>query len=56
VHIPAGGAGLPRASIAICHQVTTLDRPKISKCIGTLSPELAEGEAALKAAMDLELS
>jgi mRNA-degrading endonuclease toxin of MazEF toxin-antitoxin module len=54
VHIPAGGGELPRASIAICHQVTTLDRPKLNQRIGTLSPDLAQGvEAVLKAAMDL---
>jgi mRNA interferase MazF len=55
VQIPGGAAGLPRASVAICHQVTTLDRAKLSKRIGTLSPDLARGvEAGLKAALDLD--
>src|SRR5580658_2049667 len=49
VQIPGGVAGLPKASVAICHQVTTLDRAKLSKRIGMLSPDLARGvEAGLK--------
>ncbi|HEV2200309.1 MAG TPA: type II toxin-antitoxin system PemK/MazF family toxin [Bryobacteraceae bacterium] len=53
--IPGGTAGLARASHAVCHQVTTLDRAKLSKRIGTLPPDLMRslGES-LKAAMDLD--
>ena len=29
--IPAGVGGLPKASLAVCHQVTTLDRAKLTK-------------------------
>jgi mRNA interferase MazF len=55
VEIPAGVAGLSRTSLAICHQVTTLDRGKITRKIGALPSEiLDEVEAALKAAMDLD--
>lgn len=55
VQIPGGAAGLPRASVAVCHQVTTLDRAKLSKRIGILSPDLSRGiEAGLKAALDLD--
>jgi mRNA interferase MazF len=55
VEIPAGVAGLPRASVAVCHQVTTLDRAKLGRRIGMLSPDLARGvEAGLKAALDLD--
>jgi mRNA-degrading endonuclease toxin of MazEF toxin-antitoxin module len=40
--------------VALCHQVTTLDRAKLTQHVGTLSPELltqiAEG---LKAALDI---
>ena len=55
VELPGGSAGLPKASFAICHQVTTLDRAKLTRRVGTLSPEfLQEVEGALKAAMDLD--
>jgi mRNA interferase MazF len=55
VEIPAGVAGLSRTSLAICHQVTTLDRGKITRKIGALPSEILDDvEAALKAAMDLD--
>jgi mRNA interferase MazF len=55
VEIPAGAGGLPKESFALCHQVTTLDRAKLSKRIGTLPAEvLRRVEIGLKAAMDLE--
>ena len=45
----------PQASFAVCHQVTTLDRAKLNKRIGTLpAAALREVELGLKAAMDLE--
>jgi len=48
-------AGLPKASFAVCHQVTTLDRAKLTKKIGTLPPEsLRDVGEGLKAAMDLD--
>ena len=54
VEIPGGAAGLTRASFAVCHEVTTLDRAKLTKKIGALSSEsLGELEEGLKAAMDL---
>ena len=54
VNIPAGAGGLSRASMAVCHQVTTLDRGKLGRRIGTLAPGLLrEVEEALKTAMDL---
>jgi mRNA-degrading endonuclease toxin of MazEF toxin-antitoxin module len=54
VEIPGGTAGLPRACFAVCHQVTTLDRAKLTRKIGVLSSEILEDvEEALKAAMDL---
>lgn len=54
VEIPGGAAGLPRASFAVCHQVTTLDRAKLTRRIGVLSAEiLSLVEEALKAALDL---
>ena len=55
VEIPAGIGGLPRNSYAICHEVTTLDRAKLTKRIGALPGEILEELAAgLKAAMDLD--
>jgi mRNA interferase MazF len=55
VEIPGGTAGLPKNSLAVCHQVTTLDRAKLTKRIGGLPSEvLREVEAGLKAALDLE--
>jgi mRNA interferase MazF len=55
VEIPGGVAGLPKASFAVCHQVTTLDRAKLTKRAGFLPPEfLREIEEGLKAALDLD--
>jgi mRNA-degrading endonuclease toxin of MazEF toxin-antitoxin module len=39
----------------VCHQVTTLDRAKLLRKAGTLSPEaLRSVEGALKDSMDLD--
>jgi mRNA-degrading endonuclease toxin of MazEF toxin-antitoxin module len=55
VEVPGGSAGLTKSGFAVCHQVTTLDRAKLTKRIGQLNPEaLREVEIALKATMDLE--
>jgi mRNA interferase MazF len=54
VLLSQGAAGLDKDSVALCHQVTTLDRAKLSQRIGELnSSELSQVEAGLKAAMDL---
>ncbi len=54
VEISGGIAGLPKASHALCHQVTTLDRAKLTTRIGLLSPEILSAvEEALRAALDL---
>ncbi|MBI3269492.1 MAG: type II toxin-antitoxin system PemK/MazF family toxin [Planctomycetes bacterium] len=54
VPLPAGAAGLPVESIALCHQVTTLDRSKLVARIGSLSADtMLALEDGLKAAMDL---
>jgi mRNA interferase MazF len=37
VPLPRGAGGLQRASAAICHQVTTLDRSKLGERLGELS-------------------
>lgn len=55
VSLPAGAAGLPRASVALCHQVTTLDRKKLTERAGFLSAAaLAAVEEGLKAALALD--
>jgi mRNA interferase MazF len=55
VEVPTGSAGLAKSTFAVCHQVTTLDRAKLTKRIGALGPEvLREVETAIKAAMDLD--
>lgn len=55
VELPGGSAGLSKASFAVCHQVTTLDRAKLARKAGELPAELLRRvEAALKAAMDLD--
>lgn len=54
VPLRRGAAGLTKESVALCHQVTTLDRAKLTQRIGALSPtELSEIENGLKAAIDL---
>jgi mRNA interferase MazF len=55
IGLPAGTAGLAKASAAICHQVTTLDRAKLTTRMGVLPAELLrEVEGGLRAALDLE--
>ena len=48
VLVPAGEAGLPNASKALCEQVRTLSRKRLHEHIGTLSDDrLLEIRAAL---------
>ena len=55
VELPGGAGGLSKTSLAVCHQVTTLDRAKLSSRVGALSSAvLREVEEGLKAAMDLD--
>jgi mRNA interferase MazF len=54
VLLPRGCGGLPRASAALCHQVTTLDRAKLTRLMGALpAPLLDEVEHGLRNALDL---
>ena len=54
VVIPDGAGGLRGDGIAVCHQVTTLDRAKLTKRLGALAPSLlAAVEDGIKAALDL---
>jgi mRNA interferase MazF len=55
VALAAGTGGLPGASIAVCHQITTLDRSKLTERLGTLpAVAITAVEGGLKAALDLE--
>jgi mRNA interferase MazF len=52
--VPKGAAGLRRSSVALCHQVTTLDRSKLTHHVGTLPAEVIAGvDAGLRAALAL---
>src|ERR1035438_6274001 len=42
VELPGGSAGLPKASFAVCHQVTTLDRSKVTRKAGAPPLDLAQ--------------
>lgn len=54
VLLPRGAGGLRQESVALCHQVTTLDRAKLSRRVGELTADqLRQVEAGLKAALDL---
>ena len=54
VLLPAKSGGLKKTSIAVCHQVTTLDRAKLEKLIGVLSQGLMQQvDSGIKAALDL---
>lgn len=54
VAVDGGEGGLSRDGVALCHQVTTLDRGKFQKRLGTLSAEkMLAIEDGLKAAMDM---
>ena len=54
VPLKKGAGGLRKGSVAVCHQVTTLDRDKLVTRWGALdADELAAVEDGLRAAMDL---
>ena len=55
VEIPPGAAGLKNRSMALCHQITTLDRSKLIKRIGMLPEDLmVRVEDGLRAALALD--
>lgn len=54
IHLSASEIGLPDDGIAICHQITTLDRSKLTKRINNLSPNaLTRIEQGIKNAVNL---
>lgn len=55
VPIPSWVSGLDTDGTAICHQITTLDRSKLSRQTGSLPPSVLESiEVAIKAALDMD--
>jgi mRNA interferase MazF len=55
VLLPRGSGGLKTDSVALCHQVTTLDRGKLSRRLGALpGPLLAVVGDGLRIAQGLE--
>lgn len=56
VLLKSGSGGLSHESVALCHQVTTLDRRKLKERLGRLSgEELSAVDSALALALDLHL-
>lgn len=54
VFLAAGTGGLPEDSIAVCHQITPLDRSKLTRKLGALpASALRAVEEGLRAAVDL---
>ena len=54
IRVPRGAAGLTRECVALGHQITTLDRSKLTRRVGTLPAALlAAVETGLRAALDL---
>jgi len=55
IPLPEGTASLPHSSVAVCHQVTTLDRAKLKNRMGFLPPDILNAvEQGLRAALDLD--
>jgi mRNA interferase MazF len=54
ITLPKGTADLPQSSVALCHQITTLDRSKLVERIGMLSKNnLLEVEDGIRCALGL---
>jgi mRNA interferase MazF len=55
IPLAVGTAGLKKGGVALCHQVTTLDRAKLTERIGVLPPPvLARIEEGLRTALELD--
>jgi mRNA interferase MazF len=55
VPIPADAGGLAKPSLAVCHQITTLDRTKLTKRLGVLpSGILDQVDEGVRAALALD--
>ncbi|HEX4960333.1 MAG TPA: type II toxin-antitoxin system PemK/MazF family toxin [Thermoanaerobaculia bacterium] len=55
VALTEGTGGLPADCVALCHQITTLDRSKLTQRIGALpEADLLAVEDGIRAAIDLD--
>lgn len=55
VILPKGAGGLAEESVAIAHQITTIDRAKLLSRLGTLTAEeMVAVEQGMMAALDLD--
>lgn len=55
VFLPSGTGGLQEDCAAICHQITTLDRAKLTQRIGRLPEAMMRSiEAGIRAAIALD--
>ncbi len=55
VSLAQGTGGLPAECVALCHQITTLDRSKLTQRIGALpEPDLLAIEDGIRAAIDFD--
>lgn len=55
VALTKGTGGLPADCVALCHQITTLDRAKLTQRIGALpEPDLLAIEDGIRAAINLD--
>ncbi len=55
VPLPKGTGGLKDDGVVVCHQITTLDRSKLTQRIGTLPEAVLRGvEAGVLAAIDVD--
>ena len=55
VPLEKGIGGLRKSGVALCHQLTTLDRAKLTQRLGTLpQTTVVRIEDGMKAALDLE--
>ncbi len=55
VSLAQGTGGLPAECVALCHQITTLDRSKLTQRIGALpEADLLAVEDGIRAAVDLD--
>ncbi|WP_370655531.1 type II toxin-antitoxin system PemK/MazF family toxin [Candidatus Binatus sp.] len=49
IFLPQGSGGLPRDSVALCHQITTIDRDRVQTLLGSLDAKLlGQVEAEVK--------
>ena len=54
VHLPRGGTGLPKDSVANITQIVTVDKDRLNSQVGQIRPRfMAQVEAGLRLVLDL---